>query len=913
MGEMRNSTGAVAILPMLLASLALAGQVSFTAKPTAVKDGEKVKITFAVSGPTDVEVAVLGADGKVARHMAAGVLGAKNPPPDPLKAGLAQELVWDGNDDFRQPAAKGPFQVRVRAGMQLKLGALLADDPLYVCYPLSLSTDDDGNLYFLSNSVAGGPDWPAIHHLRVFNRKGVYLRTLMPMPASLPLEKAKGFEVVELDGQRWAPRSRCGTWPEFYRNEQYATGNCFQMGNRVGKDRIITLCNNGSLLRLNLDGSPAGPGPQPVPLVPGRTVNRWAPIAAYFYITLSPDGSRVYLSGLGSSGSQKSDPVFPAGRILAFDGKEAKTFAYVERGDKQKAPNRIPRVNYADLAGMSCDGQGNVFVCDPTDGKVRVFDPGGKAIGDVAVENALRVACHRRTGDIYVLSVTPAYGRGEKMLRKFSPLKDGAKELARFPLPESGEDACMALDDTAERPVVWAATRAGHGFVSFNAPARVLRLEDTGNAFVETPHPIAFEVDGVKDRLAVHPETEVVVFKGQNDDAGAAHGLTGEKVVLPFKKCIDMTVGQDGNWYLQTVQGFCGYVCKYDKDLKPIATNPQLPAQRPGAKIPTNAVGYAFGKAGAGISAAGLAADQAGRLFALQLGNVHVDGGYFVTVFGPDGKVEEHPWAKDHPSFEVQQKEQGFKFFNSALVALAQKEDWHSGHQGGGLQVDAQGNLYVGTMLLPLDYQAPPGYEKDPGYLAVGSVFKFPKEGGQFVNVKGVLPADRKGLLAERRFWPKGKVFVENATAVYPGLGSMAGSVGHGCSCRKPMFHVDGYGRLAIPNAITFKVRLMDNAGNEILEVGKYGNIDAIEPLLKGVQESLPKNDPLHELDVSPVKSDNVNALLKAKPLPASEVFFGWPQAVTVSERAVYVADVYNHCIVRLDKTCATEATCEIK
>ena len=104
----------------------------------------------------------------------------------------------------------------------------------------------------------------------------------------------------------------------------------------------------------------------------------------------------------------------------------------------------------------------------------------------------MRVACHRKTGELYVLSVMP-HGC-TKVLRKFSPLKDRARELASFPLPETSDDACMALDDTSVPPVVWVATRAAYN-ITFNAAARVFRLEDKGASFVETKHPIAFEID----------------------------------------------------------------------------------------------------------------------------------------------------------------------------------------------------------------------------------------------------------------------------------------------------------------------------------------------------------------------------------------------------------------------------------
>jgi hypothetical protein len=82
---------------------------------------------------------------------------------------------------------------------------------------------------------------------------------------------------------------------------------------------------------------------------------------------------------------------------------------------------------------------------------------------------------------------------------------------------------------------------------------------------------------------------------------------------------------------------------------------------------------------------------------------------------------------------------------------------------------------------------------------------------------------------------------------------------------------------------------------------------------LKAVQEALPAGDPLKKLELSAARPENLNALLKARPLPVSEAAFGWPQAAAASERALYVADVYNHCIVRLDRGAAAEESLEVK
>ena len=68
---------------LLIAGLASAGEVSFSAKPTATKAGDGLKIAFTVSAPTDVEVAVLSADGKVIRSLAPGCSAPRARRPSP--------------------------------------------------------------------------------------------------------------------------------------------------------------------------------------------------------------------------------------------------------------------------------------------------------------------------------------------------------------------------------------------------------------------------------------------------------------------------------------------------------------------------------------------------------------------------------------------------------------------------------------------------------------------------------------------------------------------------------------------------------------------------------------------------------------------------------------------------------------
>jgi hypothetical protein len=139
------------------------------ARPLAVTqaaDG-RMTIKFALSAGADVEVAVLNAEGRVVRHLAAGVLGGENPPPAPLKGGLEQSIEWDGLDDYRHRAEGGPFSVRVRAGMSVKLEQIAGGSPyLYFLGGhgdhnrwgiTGVELKSDGKVYVAGHSSALGP------------------------------------------------------------------------------------------------------------------------------------------------------------------------------------------------------------------------------------------------------------------------------------------------------------------------------------------------------------------------------------------------------------------------------------------------------------------------------------------------------------------------------------------------------------------------------------------------------------------------------------------------------------------------------------------------------------------------------------------------------------------------------------
>jgi len=589
-------------------------------------------------------------------------------------------------------------------------------------------------------------------------------------------------------------------------------------------------------------------------------------------LAFSPDGETVYLAGLYQTKPQGDDPlVFPPGRIYRAEagGGLMQLFAEISQPDGEPVH----------LSGITCDCEGNVLVCDRDGGRVIVLSPTGQRLGEMNVVRPVSVAVHRTTDHVFVLSAEPRGNyRARKHLIKFSGWQSDAKELARIELSDEGHNAVMALDDSAAAAVVWVGMdRAKEGDAwRLRTRAQVVRLEDRGDQFAVTNHEIEFAdlPMGVVTRLAVHPETDVLVCRGEYAHAAVYNGLTGKRIEAPFDYAVDMGVGLDGHLYVQTGYGWNGPLCKFDGHLRAI--------RMPGERKPDNAVlPKVFGRYGNGFGVAGFTADSEGRLYVAQQLDHQTISGDCVVAFDSDGQAEDHGRLKDHPRF------QRHGLFSGAIVGPIETKV-------GNVAVDHHGYIYVGLRGQPLDHVPPPGFEGDPAYgWVVGSVVKIKPEGGSVFQLGGPearpprkalpIPAGMDGVtLIQRVGYPRGPMFAENAGKVYPGLGSMSGGFGIGCRCRQPMFCLDPWGRLYMPNAVTYTVTVLDNNGNVITRFGRYGNADS-----RG-----PGQD-------SPIKTPDI-------PL-------GWPEAVGVSNKAVYIADVLNRRIVRLLKTYAAEKTCRIQ
>ena len=175
----------------------------------------------------------------------------------------------------------------------------------------------------------------------------------------------------------------------------------------------------------------------------------------------------------------------------------------------------------------------------------------------------------------------------------------------------------------------------------------------------------------------------------------------------------------------------------------------------------------------------------------------------------------------------------------------------------GAIRYDRQGNLYVGK-------QAP---SNPPKMLARDRLIK---------RIMGVIVKFAPtGSLAEGDLYPTAP---EAPVKTYDvNLGAYGNKW-----FRTPRFGIDGWGRIYYPTSVIQKVGVIDNAGNEILRFGTWGNRDSMGGL----------------------PGDRV---------PTKDVPMAYPNSVDATDDYIYVGDMGNCRLLRIAKTFVAAETVGIK
>jgi hypothetical protein len=350
---------ACASTAIAMAAASAAEPAAFTRLPTAARAGQSVKIDFAVDRETDVAVYIEDAKGGIVRHLAAGMLGANAP--EPLRAGLAQSLEWDGLDDDGQRAAGGPFKARVGLGLTAAYGGKVftkpeEHGPNNIESIWGLAAGADGRIYAMGSRV----QWLYWYHtpIHVFLRDGSYEKTIQPFPSHLKPEQLKDLGAYVPPGGRLTPLIHDLTQLSFYPGVNHRR----QQMTVLPDGNLLFAVKNGEKLHL---GALAPDGSVPYDSFAGAAlaVEKDRKRFATPFLAASRDGQHAYLTGLGSPGKRDSSGRTPviANAVLRVR-LPARGAPELFFGDPAEAGAGERRLNGP--RGLACDGQGHRLGAD---------------------------------------------------------------------------------------------------------------------------------------------------------------------------------------------------------------------------------------------------------------------------------------------------------------------------------------------------------------------------------------------------------------------------------------------------------------------------------------------------------------------------------------------------------------------
>ncbi|MCG3178381.1 MAG: hypothetical protein BIFFINMI_00708 [Phycisphaerae bacterium] len=855
--------------------LAAGPDPSFTSAPVATRDGQSVRIAFTLSAASDVEVAVLGANGRVVCHLAAGVLGGDNPPSAPLVAGLAQKLTWDGKDDAGQPAAGGPFSVRVRAGMNPRLGGYLLEQRSATGPIKALAVGPKGSLYvFHADATTGAGHWGSTK-VKVLDREGKYLRTVMPFAADIDPAKIKPLGPFQDEQGRLVPRIHHMLRLSFYPAPVWQSPGQSPAVDANG--RVYWIVRGPAIACLDGDGGVPYDrliGPDLLGEIKGLTMaSQWFYAKSRPCLALSEDGKRLYFAGLNTGNPDHKEAITPVPCVFRVDAA-TRDKAEVFLG-KLDTPG-VEKDLLTDPRGLALAG-GLLYVADFAADRVTVFKESDRSfVGQIAVKAPDTIGVDPSSGAVYVCSLRdPA----TPDLIKFENYRSG-RELYRLALPtykfakEGGRPHRIVVDASAAPVRIWVPT------IPYT-PHQLLCIDDAGDKFVARGDPRGGDPVAEGPRDLSYDRTRDELYVKVNYQQWYRLDEKGDRPPVLLKPSItyrpeagsQLVPDPDGNLATYSWSGAFG-LRRFDHDAKPL--------NWPG--LSTNYIP--------------LPGQMCYQIHHLLVPNR--DELYIIPP-GDWRKGSSNPSSADEPTTCLN--------VYGADGQVRRTLIWQC-TKGAIPRLDARGNIYLAEMVKPPDrawpeffdgkFPPPPAKtnQQDSSYYysyMYGSIVKFPPTGGAIwygkkglgAGVVGEPPAD---LLAKPRV--PIRIHAGHTTQETGALqGALWQRFGFApftctkdscmltCMCEGGGFDVDPYGRIFFPDLGRFRVQVIDTNNNPITTFGRYGNAD--------------------------FTGDDKAAGPGGIPL-------AWPLTVAVSDAHAYVADTLNRRVVRVDLDYAAEATCGV-
>ena len=738
-----------------------ADEAIFVRRPTVESVNGTFEVRFGVSKKTDVEVSILDKSNRVVRHLAAGVIGQKVSSPPPLKTGLSQTVPWDGKDDDGKLAVGGPHTVRVRAKLGSQLGQIIANPAEINPSPhynrlFGLATDEGGKLYVASGSVYSGTP---VFTIKVFDRRGRYVKTIMPIPPSLKPDELKEFGDATLRDGFLTPANHHALVPHVQPG-----GIVAFLGNQVRNGVLWLLNTDGRICQIDADsGRPIQWKRAPTTFRPSGGPMCWA---------VASDHRSLYLSGYWNSRATRSKGKIPFndGIVYQVDSTTGKgeplikvevpdnAFWKTEINGWYHFTNWGRKNGNAALHGMAVDARGRLYVCDRVNQRIAVYDKKGKLLGSTAIQWPDLVALGAK-GVVYVS--TRRVVHGYKSINEFKVVKlssaiDG-KKLAELTL--TGLNAPLMALENGDRAVVW---------LSNVGPAgdKLVRIEDHGDKLVEAGGLQTGERFGGVVKVWVDPKRDDVYLNDGWNNLSRYDGRTGKGGTIPIK-AMDMAFDDHGRLYLYGRAGWNEPIYRCDRQFNPVpfpatgkpTTELTLAKNNDGKRRPV------YGRYGTGWSNKGIDIGSDGRIYARCMYDWNK---YFVTVFKPDGTAEKHN-----------------RIQNGILGPLS--------GASGGIRVDRAGFFYVGTDGFPAG--SPDAHRWS------SSIVKVKPKGGGIIELPKPKKGDKPGRIDPARGIAFKDYLFEGAVVAYPRVSPRQS---RGCVCKEARFDIDQFGRLYVPDVLQF-------------------------------------------------------------------------------------------------------------
>jgi hypothetical protein len=871
-------------------SLVPARKPDFVKGPT-VKAGKRgVAIAFEVNTPTDVAVWIEDETGERVRHLAAGLLGPNAPPPL-RRDSLKQDLVWDHRDDRGERVGPGAYRVKVGLHAEAGLDRVIGWDPSPKEIQ-GIAFDAQGRLV-----VVGGirDEWLDVQR---FASSGEYLDTVYPPSAAVPPEKLKGLNIIDYgpDGQVRFGSHRTAAWLPHLDQPMPHT----PLINSKGQIIVFGgeyLGGPGHFYKINADGSLPDDfvGPYVKEILWTQYYDQWA---KRFHFALDPDDeNRIYLSGIKElhrseyspkEGSNSRETWYNAVLTLRW-GEQAPMRTFLGRRNRTGMAGGSEPGEFVDPQGIAFDNEKNLWVCDRGNNRIQIFSRAGEFVRAFDHPRPYQVCFSRKTGHAYVMGTDT---NGIVSVVKYAP---GPDPVPVAVLPGLGPESywrTMALNETgarAELLIVHGRKRA----------YQVQRVVDTGDAFSQPEVVIGRREPRSYERVAVAWDTDIVYAGGRFFD-----GKTGD-LLREGVAANEVRAARDGTW--ATREGFFVEHISFmpaswatNASVKPIRNWQVTPAslnrnKRNGFSVAPNGDVYVArfyqwqGKSSGRVGMEGtdlhMAVDHYapdGKMLRQRViyelshsgqapvvdihGNIYVVdnvGRRIGELYEPDIAANLPSWFIDYDvDWDLLRRGEsqriGYGKFVTDPLIKSIGTVYKFGPGGGGLLWRAGQGPY------DVQYTPQPSETRDPNagmYLDWGFPFK-PKPDRPATHWSATWITDNRYGIFPR--WQDGVEWE------FLGVGPAWGRYNKGhssCCCQTCRIAVDDFGRVFAPACHRSTVRVIDAAGNEILRIGRYGNMDSYGP---------------------------------DSPVPDPGIAMRYPSATALSKRYLYVTELRDTRILKI-------------